>query len=262
MIRPVTLLTFAAFIGSGLYLYQVKHQAQLVDREIDKVHAAADMARDRARLLQSEYARLNDPERLSSLAAAYVVDLKPTQPGQWSSMAEIDRRLPSVGGPAAEPAPLEPPASVEVPTAAAGAPRPAPRTAQVGSAQVASSQWGAPTIVATAVAARPLPRTTAAPRLPPAQPNRATLPAPLSLAPAPVQVAATPLPVLRPASAPMPSLLPRVSPPTGASVLAISTRPSAQTDPYARPSAPMVASALGMARTMNQGASFPPGTVR
>jgi hypothetical protein len=88
-------------------------------------------------------------------------------------------------------------------------------------------------------------------------------PLPLAPAPAPVQLAAAPLPALRPVAAPMPSLLPRVSPPSGASVLAISTRPSAQTEPYsAPPPVPMVASALGMARTMNGAAIYPQSTVR
>jgi len=120
----------------------------------------------------------------------------------------------------------------------------------------------------------------AAPRVAAAQPARVPAPvpapvnlahgtaaplslAPPSLAPGPVQLAAAPLPALRPVAAPMPSLLPRVSPPSGASVLAISTRPAAQTDPYnAAPSPPVVASALGMARTMNGAALYPQSAVR
>jgi hypothetical protein len=286
MIRPITLLAFGAFIGSGLYLYQVKHQAQLVDRQIDKIHAATDLARERARLLVSEYERLNDPERLATLAATYLTDLKPTQPGQWSSMAEIDRRLPGVGGPTAEPAPLEPAVpNQEVPTATAEpapaipeAPRPAPRPAQVAAAQPAAAPVAvamptpSPAVAASAFVPRPMPRA-AAPRVAAAQPARvpAPVPSPVNLAhgtpaplsPAPMQLAAAPLPALRPVAAPMPSLLPRVSPPTGASVLAISTRPAAHTDPYGAPSpVPMVASALGMARTMTGASPYAQSAVR
>jgi hypothetical protein len=324
MIRPITLIAFAAFIGSGLYLYQVKHQAQLVDREIRKVQEATAVALERAKLLRSEYELLNNPERLTILAAAYASDLKPTQPGQWSNMAEIERRLPGVGGPTAAPAPLEPTPKEDVPMATAE-PAPAsvvaaaipPRPAARAAPPVAAAEPPPPATVAAvpdaaaprpvqppvqvaakppAIAAKPTPRATlAAVRVPSSAAQPARTPgslahaAPTLLAvqppPALVQLAANPLPALRPA--PVQSLLPRVSPPTDASVLAISTRTP---DPYAAPpatpaeavariarggavdpSVPMVASALGMARTMmtltpvsaaNAGTVYPQSTLR
>jgi hypothetical protein len=311
MIRPVTLVTFAAFIGSGLYLYQVKHQAQLVDRQIQKVRDATDAARARAGLLRADYALLNDPDRLAELATSYLPDLKPTQPGQWSAMAEIDRRLPPLGGPTAEPAPLEPPtpARAESPPMAARAgpapvarteppkappaivasmpepaspprlaPQPTPAPAPFGARRPASR------VAAAAVAARAAPAPPQVARALPATP-------PVQIAPAIVQVASAPPPP-RAAAAPAPlaSLLPRVSPPAGASLLAIAARPLPPPDAYGQPPStpaeavariarggaldptiPMVASALGMARTMlsvtpvspaNAGSLYPQGTAR
>jgi hypothetical protein len=307
MIRPVTLIAFAAFFGSGLYLYQVKHQAQLVDREIRRIREATGAARERAGVLRAEYALLNDPDRLAQLATAYVPDLKSTQPAQWSSMAEIDRRLPAVGGPTAEPGPLEPGAPAHSEPMAARSEPAAVARAEPAHAEPQRAEWNdapAATTAARPVAPEPAmpqagaahPAEPAAPAHPapasvaaahpvahtpthaqPAQLARAALPAPVNLAhatqatpptqlvPPPVQVAAAPLPPLRAA----PSLLPRVSPPAGASVLAVASRPAAPADAYgpqpttpgeavariARgapvdPSVPVVASALGMARTM------------
>ena len=250
MIRPVTLISFVAFIGSGLYLYQVKHQAQLVDRQIHKVQEATEAARARAGVLRAEYALLNDPDRLAELATAYVPDLKPTQPVQWSSMAEIERRLPPVGGPTAEPAPLEPdaPAHAEpppmaaradpVPVARAAPARPPARPAQAvaaappaaGPQPIAAASLPEPAATphaapAPVVAARPAPRPAAVvARAQQPPPTRNASPAPVSLAhanpvappvqmaAAPMQVASAPLPPLRQtaALASPPSLLPRV----------------------------------------------------
>jgi hypothetical protein len=272
MIRPVTLVTFLSFIGSGLYLYQVKHQAQLVDRQIRRVHEATEAARARAQVLQAEYALLNDPDRLAELAAAYVPYLKPTQPAQWSSMAEIDRRLPAVGGPAAEPAPLEPAASAKPEP-----PRTEPSRNEPGHGEAVPMATrtdpakGDAARPVTVVSAKPMPHPVSSGAHAPAatavaQVLRNPPPVPLAVArPAPFAPQA---PVAAPRA--VASLLPRVSPPpAGASLLAVAARPSARQDGYVAPpattteaiaritrggpvdpSVPAVASALGMARTM------------
>ena len=36
MIRPLTIVTFLMACGSGLYLYQSKHAAQVLDRDIER----------------------------------------------------------------------------------------------------------------------------------------------------------------------------------------------------------------------------------
>jgi hypothetical protein len=108
MIRPTTCVCMLMAAGSGLYLYQSKHQAQLLDREINRVMAEVDTTRARAGLLRAEFALLNEPSRLSELASHYLVTLATTQPAQFTNWAELDKRLPLVGAPAPDPAPLEP----------------------------------------------------------------------------------------------------------------------------------------------------------
>lgn len=127
MMRPLTCCCLLLAAGAGLYTYQAKHQAELVDREIARVLKLADVARQRASMLRAEYALLNEPTRLSDLAATHLGGLRNTEPRQFTNLAELDRRLPAVGAPHfAEPHSTEPPdadpAGPELPPIAAAAP--------------------------------------------------------------------------------------------------------------------------------------------
>jgi hypothetical protein len=129
MIRPITLLCFLLACGSGLYLYQSKHRVQMLDREIERTVHATEATRDQARLLGAEWMLLNDPERLRALAEQFLA-LRTVTPGQFTSMAELDHRLPPVRSPDAplepvpEPAVMTPMVPTSVPTNAAPPPAP------------------------------------------------------------------------------------------------------------------------------------------
>jgi hypothetical protein len=118
VIRPFTCICMLLAAGSGLYLYQSKHQALMLDREISKTLSAVDAARQRSSLLRAEYALLNDPSRLADLSAQFLPDMKTTTPGQFTSLADLDKRLPAIGLPS-EPAaaPLEPDPTQSTPAA-------------------------------------------------------------------------------------------------------------------------------------------------
>lgn len=105
MIRPVTFVCFLLACGSGLYVYQSKHRVQLIDREIEKTVHATDALREQTRVAHADWTLLNDPQRLQALADQFL-NLKNVAPGQFTSMAELDSRLPAVNVP--EPAPLDP----------------------------------------------------------------------------------------------------------------------------------------------------------
>jgi hypothetical protein len=98
MIRPLTAACMLLSCGSGLYLYQVKHRTGMLDRQIEATLEAANTARQRSAVLQAEFTLLNDPERLAGLAAHFL-PLQTTQPGQFTIMAELDKRLPAVRPP-------------------------------------------------------------------------------------------------------------------------------------------------------------------
>jgi hypothetical protein len=108
MIRPFTLICALLAAGSGLYLYDTKHKAQLLDRKIRHVQEITAATREHGGVLRAEYALLNDPQRLAELASTHLPALRSTLPAQWSTMAELGKRLPPVGAPTTTPSPLEP----------------------------------------------------------------------------------------------------------------------------------------------------------
>ena len=208
MIRPVTLLAMLLAAGSGLYLYQVKHQAQLLDEQIGRILKDNDRTRQHTGELVAEYALLNDPARLQELASVHL-HLRPTEPAQFTNLAELGHRLPAIGS--ARPTPPEP---VATPTPGAAIAAVAP--------PIVFAALPAP-VATPRAAARPRPLVT------PLQPG---------LYGAPIVQAILPPLRLQPTR-------PQLFPPLLAIVRAI--RPDFPADPA--PAAPSGGSALGMART-------------
>ena len=95
MIRPLSLISILLALGSGLYLYQSKHDAQMLDRQIERTVKDTETVREQTRVLHAEWTLLNDPERLRQFANEYLV-LKAVAPTQFTSMADLDGRLPAV----------------------------------------------------------------------------------------------------------------------------------------------------------------------
>ncbi len=94
MIRSSTFATFLLACGSGFYLYQSKHEVQLLDQAIKNTVHDTRVVRGQSRLLTAEWTILNDPETLRRFADRYLA-LKPITPSQFTSLADLDPRLPS-----------------------------------------------------------------------------------------------------------------------------------------------------------------------
>jgi hypothetical protein len=75
----------------------------------DPEDADTNAARDKIRLLDAEWTLLNDPERLRQLADQFLA-LKTVTPAQFTTMADLDRRLPPVRPPDAPVEPVPEPA--------------------------------------------------------------------------------------------------------------------------------------------------------
>jgi hypothetical protein len=88
MIRPFTLLCFCAFAGIGAWLYQVKHQVAMKDRELVEIRRQTEQARQRLDILRAEWALLNEPGRLRQNATR-VLSLEPMQPQHFARAADI-----------------------------------------------------------------------------------------------------------------------------------------------------------------------------
>lgn len=229
MIRPFTCVCMLLAGGSGLYLYQSKHRAQLLDREIGRVLKQTEVARDRIGVLRAEWAVLNEPERLAELSQQHL-GLRQLSPTQFVAVADLGTRLP----PAMAPGAVFTPADEPVVAASVAPPPPAPRAPPIQAPRAAAPVPAAPPPAAVARA----PASTPAPAPP--------RPAPRPAAEAPVQVAA-------PAPAPL-----RAVPP----VMNVAATPLAPMAPVPRPMLPgsigesvLRTSALGGAR-----AALPPPT--
>jgi hypothetical protein len=123
MIRPLTVATFLMACGSGLYLYQSKHEVQLLDRTIERTVHDTGALREQSRLLSAEWTMLNDPDRLRQFSDTYL-NLKAISPAQFTSLADLDAKLPT---PRVE---VSASATEDAQTAAEAEPQPVPEPAQ------------------------------------------------------------------------------------------------------------------------------------
>jgi hypothetical protein len=211
MIRPFTCVCFMLACGSGLYLYQAKHRVQTIDREIEKVVRATSELREQTRVLHAEWTLQSDPQRLQALSDQ-LLNLKTVTPGQFTSMSDLDGRLPAVRGPDAppsepltapiadgsqpeEPAPIPLPPPKPAPTVAVSTPPPRPPEHKPPPRPVIAE---AQPVRATPIAARTVSL---------AEQPRAAIPAPAST-PAPAPMAGSALGMARNASLPPPRPMP------------------------------------------------------
>jgi hypothetical protein len=189
MIRPVTCVCMLLAASSGLYLYQTKHRTRMLDKTIEATVAETESVHERTRLLNAEWALLNDPSRLGDLAGKFLT-LRPVAPNQFVTMAELEKHLPAVREFAPSGAlPAEPPP--EVPMAASLPTQPPPPAHPPATAPARPTQ----------LAAAATPKPSFRPASEPAEPKPEmplALPAPRPLARAPTRrepaVAALPAP--------------------------------------------------------------------
>ena len=141
MIRPFTLICMASAFGAGLYLYQSKHTAQMLDREIGRTIKQTESIRAQTGMLKAEWALRNEPDRLAEQARAHL-SLQTLKPTQFAALGELASRLPGPVAPhperlPVEAEPAEPAAPVAAPVAANPvAPPPVAATPQVAVAAV------------------------------------------------------------------------------------------------------------------------------
>jgi cell division protein FtsL len=164
MIRPITCLAFLLACGSGLYLYQAKHRVKLLDDQIATVAKSTDQLREQTRMLSAEWTLLNDPERLRTLANQFLT-LQTVSPNQFTSLSDLDGRLPPPAPPGVPPV-----AAAAAPVVAEQTPVPAGTTGTAGpdAAGKAGANAGAAAAAANVPAAPPPKVADAGPAKPPA----------------------------------------------------------------------------------------------
>lgn len=97
MIRPFTICCALLAGFSGLFLYSKKHQTTVLDQQISKIVSDTQHIRQQTAMLQTQWALLNQPDRLSHLAARFEPQLQPMAPNQFVRMADLGGHLPAPG---------------------------------------------------------------------------------------------------------------------------------------------------------------------
>ncbi|CAP57127.1 putative inner-membrane translocator [Gluconacetobacter diazotrophicus PA1 5] len=95
--RSFTILCAMMAGLSGLYLYSTKHQTTLLDQQISQIVADTQHVREQTAMMRAEWALLNQPDRLASLSARFLPDMKPMAPTQFIQMTALADRLPAPG---------------------------------------------------------------------------------------------------------------------------------------------------------------------
>lgn len=178
MIRPFTIVCALLAGGSGMFLYTKKHETTVLDQQITSIVQKTERVRQQTAMLRTQWALLNQPDRLSTLSTRFLAQLHPMAPNQYVRLASMVASLPA---PSTKPAYHDPRESLSI---------------AVSNAPVAES-YKAPekkTLPSSAPAARDETKTLIAsaettPRRPALAPVSAPAPEPVRIAPRPTRVA-------------------------------------------------------------------------
>ncbi|MGY6770654.1 cell division protein FtsL [Komagataeibacter sp. NFXK3] len=124
MSRFVTFFFAMVAAVSGLFLYNKKQQTTALDHQIAQIVEQTERTRAQTAMLRAEWAMLNQPDRLGTLASRYDKGLQPVSPTQFVQMSALGTHLPPVGVPSHHPLPA--PRATMVATLAADHVAPAP----------------------------------------------------------------------------------------------------------------------------------------
>lgn len=95
MIRPFTLLCALLSGITGMVLYTQKHKTTVLDHQIAKIVANTQTIQSRTTMMQTEWALLNQPDRLKNLSTHFLPQLHPVQPYQFVQMSSLVQQLPA-----------------------------------------------------------------------------------------------------------------------------------------------------------------------
>ncbi|WP_336945636.1 hypothetical protein [Asaia sp. HN010] len=122
MIRPFTILCALLAGGSGMFLYTKKHETTVLDQHITTVVQKTERVRQQTAMLRTQWALLNQPDRLSALSTRFLGQLHPMAPTQYVRLASMIDSLPA---PSTKPAFHDPRESLSVAVSNAPAAQPA-----------------------------------------------------------------------------------------------------------------------------------------
>ncbi|QHI95742.1 hypothetical protein GT348_05260 [Aristophania vespae] len=96
MIRPVTLICALMAAVSGLFLYAKKHDTLVLEQKITQLVRDTHKVQEQTAMLRTEWALLNQPDRLAALSERLLPDLQMIQPKQFVKLDKLASYLPPV----------------------------------------------------------------------------------------------------------------------------------------------------------------------
>ncbi|WP_077395702.1 cell division protein FtsL [Bombella intestini] len=96
MIRFVTLLCAAMAAGSGLFLYTKKHETLVLNQDIRKTIEDTRRIQQQTAILRTQWALLNQPDRLNALAQRVLPEMNQVDPTQFVQLTDLRKRLPAI----------------------------------------------------------------------------------------------------------------------------------------------------------------------
>jgi hypothetical protein len=96
MIRLISLIALLCLAGVSGALYKLKYKVQALDREAVALQRQILAEREAIRLLDADWAYLNQPDRLQALAERHLT-LAPINPRQFAMISTIPARMIPLG---------------------------------------------------------------------------------------------------------------------------------------------------------------------
>lgn len=96
MIRTFTLICTLSALSSGMFLYYKKHETLLVNKNIVNIIKETHHVQEQTTILRTEWALLNQPDRLNVLSARFLPHLHSINPTQFVRLAKLVKVLPPI----------------------------------------------------------------------------------------------------------------------------------------------------------------------
>lgn len=96
MIRPATLFCALIAAGAGLFLYAKKHDTLVLDQSITQTVQETRRVQGQTAMLRTQWALLNQPDRLSALSKRVLPQLRMVEPSQFVRLAKLTDHLPAI----------------------------------------------------------------------------------------------------------------------------------------------------------------------
>lgn len=95
MLRLLHLVVIAGLVSAAIHVYKIKFDATEQAEDLAKIRRDIRRERDAIALLRAEWARLDNPARIQSLADRHL-KLRPVEPTQFDDVGRLPMRPPQI----------------------------------------------------------------------------------------------------------------------------------------------------------------------